>query len=284
MASSSFHADRLRDLPGLVDACDDERLFGVTLTERQRQLLAAIEAGGLLHVLAIGRRGGKTLLAVLTALWFCTLRPDVAEHVRRRERRFAVAVATNHRQARIFVQQAREIASGSPFLRDLIETVTEDQIEFKTRTTLAAFPCTSRGGRGWPLMCLLMDEAAHFVDGDGNQAALPVFRALMPSVAQFGHQARVIVASSPYGTDGWFAELFGQVEKGDLPDARCAQASTLEMRPELATAALELERRRDPEGYRGEYGAEFVAAAARSSTRGGSRTRSRGTASFRRAR
>ena len=41
-------------IPTLLEACDDERFFGVALTPEQRAILAAIETGGLLHVLALG--------------------------------------------------------------------------------------------------------------------------------------------------------------------------------------------------------------------------------------
>lgn len=245
---------------GLVEACDDPDLFGVELTPRQRELLAAVEAGSLLHVWALGRRSGKTLLSCLIGLWSCLLRPELREHVRRRERLYAVAVATNLRQSRIFVEQARSIVEGSPLLAGSVESVSDDEIRFANRSVLAGFPCTARGGRGWPVACLLLDEAAHMLDTDGNQAAGPVYRSLAPSVAQFGDMARILVASSPFGVDGWFADTFGTVEKGELEDAVCVQASTLSMRPGFQTAALELERRRDPDGYRSEYEAEFVAA------------------------
>lgn len=245
---------------GLVEACDHPELFGIDLTPRQRELLAEVEAGNLLHVWALGRRAGKTLLAALVGLHFCLLRPDLGAYVRRRERRYAVAVATNLRQARLFVAAARSIVEGSPLLSGLVESVTDDEIVFRNRTTLAAFPCTSRGGRGWAVCCLLMDEAAHMLDTDGNQAAEPVYRSLAPSVAQFGDAGRVLVASSPFGVDGFFHDVFGQAGQGELPGAVCAQASTMEARPGFATAALELERRRDPEGFRAEYLAEFVAA------------------------
>ncbi|MFL5943682.1 MAG: hypothetical protein ACJ75L_10510 [Gaiellaceae bacterium] len=246
---------------GLLEACDDERLFGVQLTPRQRELLAAVEAGDdLLHVWALGRRSGKTLLAVLVALWTLLLRPELREHLRRRERLYAVAVATNLRQGRIYIEQGRTVIEASPLLAPLVESFSDDEIRFRNRSVLAAFPCTSRGGRGWPIAALLLDEAAHMLDTDGNQAAEPVFRSLAPSVAQFGAAGRVIVASSPFGVDGFFADLWHTVEKGDLPDALCVQAGTLEARPGFASAALELERRRDPESFRAEYEAEFVAA------------------------
>ncbi|HEY8777915.1 MAG TPA: terminase family protein [Gaiellaceae bacterium] len=245
---------------GLVAACDDPDLFGVELTPRQRELLEQVEAGDLLHVWALGRRSGKTLLGALIALWFSLLRPELGEHVRRRERRYAVCAATNLRQARIFVDQARSIVEASPLLAGLVKSSTDDEIVFSNRTVLAAFPCTSRGGRGWPIACLLLDEAAHMLDTDGNQAAEPVYRSLVPSTAQFGEAARVIVASSPFGVDGFFADLYGKAEAGELTGAVAAHASTMDARPALSMAALDIERQRDPEGFRSEYGAEFVAA------------------------
>jgi hypothetical protein len=245
---------------GLVEACDDEQLFAVQLTSRQRELLAVVEARFLLHVWALGRRSGKTLLAALVALWTCLLRPELVMHVRPRERIYTVAAATNLRQARIFVEQARSIVATSPLLAGLVEYASDDEIVFRNGRVLAAFPCTSRGGRGWPVATLLLDEAAHMLDTDGNQAAEPLFRALVPSTAQFGLAARVIVASSPYGTDGFFHDLFHNVEDGRLDDATCAQVSTAEMRPGFETAALKLEQARDPESFRAEYLAEFVAA------------------------
>src|SRR5438477_377672 len=81
---------------------------------------------------------------------------------------------------------------------------------------------------------LLLDEAAHMLDTDGNQAAEPVFRSLVPSVSQFGDDARVIVASTPFGLDGFFAEVYGQAERGALPGAHAAHATTLEARPGFA--------------------------------------------------
>lgn len=245
---------------GLVEACDDPDLFAIDLTPQQRDLLGQVEAADLLlFLLAIGRRGGKSLLGVVVLLWLCLLRPDLARYVRRRERRYAVVVATNARQSRLDVEQAWSLVEPSPLLRPFVESRTDDELGFRNRTSIVSFPCTARGSRGWPVMGLFMDEAAHFIDGDGNQAAPSVYRSLAPSVAQFGDEARIVVASSPYGVDGWFAETFESVRTGSLPGV-AVQASTMEMRPGFAQGALELERRRDPESFRSEYGAEFVAA------------------------
>ena len=189
--------------PSIVQACDDPELFGFELYPRQRELLAALEAGPRIAVWALGRRSGKTTLAALAALHSCLFCPDLDALVRRGERRYSVGVATNQSQARLLVQAARSIVEGSPLLAALVCTDNEDSIGFElpsgARTELRAFACNSRGARGWPISFLVMDEAAHFLsEADGWQAADRVFAALIPATAQFGNAARIVV-SSPRG-------------------------------------------------------------------------------------
>jgi phage terminase large subunit-like protein len=143
--------DRLGGARGVLPACDDQNLFCFPLWPRQRKLLAAVESGPRLHVWALGRRSGKTTMAALIGLADCLLRPELDALVRPGERRYSVAVATNVRQARLFVSAARAIVERSPLLSKLVENVADDEITFTNGTALAAFPCTSRGVRGWPI-------------------------------------------------------------------------------------------------------------------------------------
>lgn len=248
---------------GLVAACDDPALFGFPLWPRQRDLLAAVEAGPRLHVWALGRRSGKTTLAALVGLSDCLLRPDLDGLVRPGERRHAVAVATNLRQARLFVRAALSIVERSPLLAEMVEGVSEDELTFANGTALSAFPCSSRGARGWPISTLLMDEAAHFLsETEGPQVAERVFASLAPSTAQFGEAARIIVASTPWGQDGLFADLYQRASSGELPDAAAHHATTAEANATIDPAFLAAEERRDPEGFKSEYLAQFVGSGA----------------------
>jgi hypothetical protein len=126
------------EIPSLVEAVAKPSIMGIDLTPRQMELLQQVELGFLLHIWALGRRSGKTLLAVLIALYFATMRPDMARYVRRREKRYCVAVATNMRQARIFVEQATSIIEGSPFLQGFVEKITDDGIDPPGRSTASA--------------------------------------------------------------------------------------------------------------------------------------------------
>ena len=146
----------------------------------------------------------------------------------------------------------------SPLLAPLVERVTEDQLDFANGTTFAAFPCSSRGGRGWPIFTLVLDEAAHFVDTEGVAAAEPVYRALSPATAQFGDLARIVISSTPWGSSGFFADTFQRADSGELGDAYAHHATTAEANPTIDPEFLESEQRRDPESYRSEYAAEFI--------------------------
>src|SRR5581483_10541120 len=118
----------------------------------------------------------------------------------------------------------------SPLLRRLLVTASDDELVFSTGCTIAAFPCTARGGRGWPISTLVLDEHAH----DG----------------------RIVVASTPWGTEGHFAELFKRVQGG--AEGRVYQYASHELNTALDPETLAEEFANDPDAYRSEVLAEFV--------------------------
>jgi hypothetical protein len=154
---------------GLLQACDESRLFAVKLHPKQRELLAMLEHAPN-AVWACGRRGGKTMLCSIVCLYDCLFRQDLDDLVRPGEVRYSVAVATNVEQARVLIRSAKLIVDGSRVLSRLLVSATADELLFDlgdgTRTGLRAFPCSSRGLRGYPISTAVMDEAAFFVTTD----------------------------------------------------------------------------------------------------------------------
>jgi hypothetical protein len=246
----------------LVATCEDPALFNVALWPRQRELMAELDSARI-HVWSLGRRSGKSTMAAMAALHSCLFRPDLDALVRPGELRYAVVVATNQAQGRLIVQAARSIVERSPLLAKLVTRQDVDGMEFVTasgaRSALVALPCNSRGARGWPISLLFLDEAAHMLSSDGSeQAAERVWQALVPATAQFGDLARIIVASTPWGDAGLFAELFAKAHSGELSGAVARQFSTAEMNPTITAAFLDTERQRDPVAFDSEYGARFI--------------------------
>jgi hypothetical protein len=246
----------------LLAALDDRQLLGSAGLQhrpRQRELLAAVERGPRVHVVAAGRRGGKSTTGAVALVWDAILRSHLQGMVRPGERRYSIAVSTTLRQARLLLAAARSLIESSPMLAALVESVSEDELLLRGGSAIACFPCTSRGGRGWPVSCLVMDEAAHFVDTEGNASAASVWRALSPSLAQFGDDARAFVCSTPWGDSGTFADWYRRADSGAWPGAVAHHATSAELNPSLSAAFLDAERASDPEAFASEYLAEFRA-------------------------
>ena len=109
------------------------------------------------------------------------------------------------------------------------------------------------------MSCLGLDEAALFhADSDGHQTLDRVFSALVPATAQFGELARVIVGSTPYGSENLFADLYAKAVSGEMRDARAHHATTAEMNPTITPEFLSQEAERDPDHFPSEYLAEFA--------------------------
>jgi len=248
---------------GVLQACDDERLFNVKLWPRQRELLAAVERGPRTHVQMLGRRSGKSLMAALVALHSSLFRPDLDAMVRPGETRFAVVVATNLSQARLLIRMAQSVIENSPILAPMLASATEDELRFEpapgVRTCVRAMPCSSRGIRGYPVSVAILDELSHFSsEGEvGNvSTAERVFTALAPAVAQFGEHGRLLLISTPYGNENLLAKMYYRAVTGELADTAAVRAPSWEMNPTLTKEVLAFEEARDPDDYRQAFGAE----------------------------
>jgi hypothetical protein len=182
-------------------------------------------------------------LASVVALYDLLFRPDLDRLVRPGEPRYSVVVATNQEQGRVALRSARLIVDGAPLLRQWLAEENQDELVFRRNghvMALKVFPCSSRGIRGYPVSTGVMDEAAHFVStDDGDRAAQQVYAALRPAVAQFGNAGRMLVVSSPSGSTGWFADVWGKADRGELSGWEAQQVSTAEMNPSVPPDFLE---------------------------------------------
>lgn len=248
---------------GLLDAVSDERLLAFRPHPAQALLLLRIEECQLV-VAAAGRRFGKTRAAAAGALWNLLLQPELDALVSPGESRYAVSIANSQAQARIFVEQAASIAKASPTLRRELVDEQLDRLVFRGGHVLAAFPCSSKSGRGWPISYLVLDEFAHHFElEEGGPATAPrVWAAMTPSVAQFGEGGRIVVLSTPAGDAGLFARLHHQAASGELPQAVAFRAPT-SANPAVDRQWLaQQEAALGPDDFKREYGAEFIAGGA----------------------
>lgn len=240
--------------------CEDPNLLSLTLWPKQREILAEFWSGDYqLGIWALGRRSSKTTMAAACAVYAsCLLADKYKEFLRPGEPFYVFAVSTNLEQSKEFLRRVKGFVSDSPILKKLVKRETVDSLELSNGCIFRAVPATSRGVRGYAVPFLILDEAAHFQDTDGNAAGDSLFQALSPSVAQFGSLGRILLLSSPWIQQGVFWEMFKQADSGQHPYMQKVNLPTWEVNPTISSEWLEQTRSRDPEMFRIEYGAEFT--------------------------
>jgi len=78
-------------------------------------------------------------------------------------------------------------------------------------------------------------------------------------VAQFGDEGRIVVASTPWGAEGLFADLFHRSRAGEIDGAVAHHHTTAEVNRTISPDFLRAEHERDPDTFATEYEARFVA-------------------------
>jgi len=245
---------------GLVEAAEDPRLFGLKLSERQRDLLATIEANHTV-VACCGRQSGKTLLCAVTATANLLLRADLDEQAGR-SARHVVSIANARDQASILLAFVAEFCQRSVLLRKRIVSQAADRIVFTGGRVLVAAPCQDRLVRGVRSSLIVLDEAGHFVNAtEGPRVGERIYAALRPSLVTLGEQGKALIVSTP-GEAEFFTRLHVQAAAGELPGAAAFSARTEAMNPKVDPSFLAGERIALGEAdYLREYEGQFVAGA-----------------------
>jgi hypothetical protein len=247
---------------GLLAAVDSGLLPFGGLWDVQREILAAVERCPQV-VNCLGRRSSKTTIGALSLLWMATCRPDLRRHVLPGEQAYFVSIASNREQARVALNQVRRLVRRSSLLRGAVRRETDDAIELVNDNIITTFVCSARSVRGFPVAACLLDELAWFVSSeDGPAAASEVWKAITPSLAQFGGEQRLIVSSTPNGANKFkqiYDDAAAAVDAGDETVAVFHRPTWL-CNPRLPEGDpfYERERRSLGEAFGAEYGARFL--------------------------
>lgn len=241
----------------IVSFARDE--LGLALTPAQSEMLSTFEASGCHQaVWQCGRRGGKSLLADVLALYDVAVRDQLREELRAGEPRIAAIVAPRIEQAQHISSCASLIENSSQLGRLLVSQTTEE-LAFANGSSIRAYPCSARTIRGGAWSSCILDEFAHFVDStDGPQAGDRVLEAALPALAQFGDSGWLVAISTPRWRSGAFWRLVERAQSGAFAWMHYRHLSTEAMNPRIPVEWLAERRREDPELFAREFLAEFV--------------------------
>jgi phage terminase large subunit-like protein len=197
----------LRALFALPPATDDADRYRAHTGRRRWPTTAAREAW-----LVVGRRGGKSRIAALVAVYLACFR-DYRPGLAPGERATVMVIAADRRQARVVLRYIAGFFDSIPLLRPLVQRRTAEALHLTTRVTIEVHTASFRAVRGYTVAAAICDEIAFWRSEDSANPDVEILAALRPAMATVPG-ALLLCLSSPYARRGalWetYREHYGQ--------------------------------------------------------------------------
>ena len=166
-----------------------------------------------------------------------------------------VVAGAKDQAARVF-DYCRAFLEESPILRQLVESVTADEIRLKGNIAIAVHANNFRTIRGRTLLSAVLDECAFWHDA-GALPDIEVYRAILPALITT--RGMLIAISSPYRKIGLLHQKHRDHFGTDDDDVLVIQGSSREFNPMLDESEIQRNRKLDPTGSAAEWDANFRA-------------------------
>lgn len=233
-------------------------------------------------VMVIGRRAGKSFITVISSLYetyrlLSMGHPQAKYHLLDFEPIKIVNVAKSEKQAKegIF-DKIKPLVQSSPYFMTVLGNALTDEIHFLTEKDkeenkrLAALnmplmdgsivlKCGHSnaaglvGGTAWQIN---LDEVAAMAGENPDSGVdYKLYEDLVPMVATFGEDGKVILLSNPKGPIGLLYDLYE--ERKTDPNTLILQLPTWLINPSIPQDYLDQQRARSPRTFPMQYGAEF---------------------------
>jgi len=248
----SWHAWRvfLAALFGLQMSADDAARFAQHTGRERAPTMQAREAW-----LVVGRRGGKSFIVALVAVFLACFR-DYRAYLAPGERGVVMVLAADRKQARVVFRYVRALLQGVPMLAKLIVAERAESIELSSRIDIEIHTASFRAVRGYTVVAALADEIAFWQSEDSANPDREIVAALRPAMATVPN-ALLIALSSPYARRGVLWEAYRDHYGRADDNALVWQAESRAMNPALPQLVVDRAYADDPIAAAAEYGAQF---------------------------
>ena len=234
--------------------------YGLPMDEAELELFRRITAlpepvhAALLELwLAVGRRGGKSQIAALVAVYEAAFK-DYSDRLSPGEVATVMVLAQDRKQARTVMRYVSGLLHSNPMLERMICREQQETIELTNRTVIEVQTASFRAVRGYTVACVIADEIAFWRSDESANPDREIINALRPAMATL--DGKLIALSSPYAKRGALWDTYRR-HYGKPGSILVAQADTRTMNPSLPVRVVDEAMERDPEAARAEYMAEF---------------------------
>jgi hypothetical protein len=204
--------------------------------------------------LVIGRRGGKSFIMALVAVYLAGFR-EYRQHLQPGERATVMVIAADRRQARVIIRYVGAMLARIPMLAKMVERETADAFDLNNQVTIEVGTASFRTTRGYTYAAVLADEIAFWRTDDAAEPDYAILDALRPGMASIPG-AVLICASSPYARRGALWDAFRRYW-GKTGAPLVWRAATKDMNPCIRQSVIDLAMDRDTASASAEYLAEF---------------------------
>jgi Terminase large subunit, T4likevirus-type, N-terminal len=205
--------------------------------------------------LVIGRRGGKSFVLALIAVFLASFR-DYRDYLGPGERGTIVIIAQDRKSARTILRYVLGLLRAVHMLARTIQHEGKESVDLTNRLTIEIHTANFRTVRGYTIVAALCDELAFWrTEDDSANPDVQILQALRPAMATIPN-AMLLCASSPYAQAGALFDAYKKYH-GTEHQVLCWQADTRTMNPTVPQSYIDAETEKDPAAAQAEYGAQF---------------------------
>ncbi len=194
--------------------------------------------------LPVGRRGGKSIIAALIAVFLAFFR-DYSKFLAPGERATVMVIAADRRQARVVFRYITGLIDHTPMLARMVENRTREALDLTNRVTIEVHTASFRAIRGYTVVAAICDEIAFWRSEEAANPDVEVLNGLRPGMATIPG-ALLLGISSPYARRGALWEAHKRHYGKEKDPILVWQADTRAMNPTIDKRTVAEAYEQDP--------------------------------------
>lgn len=197
----------------------------------------------------VGRRGGKSYVMALVAVYLATVRKY---KLAPGERGVVMLIASDRKQARVLRRYVGALFEHVPMLGRMVVNERREAIELNNGIDIEIHTASFKSVRGYSVVGAICDEAAFWSAEDGANPDREVINALLPAMATTG--GLLVCISSPHARRGVMFDAYRDIWGADGGGRLCWVADTATMNPQIDQAVIDRAFEQDDVTAWSEYG------------------------------
>jgi len=165
-------------------------------------------------------------------------------------------IGADTQQAKVTKGYIEGILEQSPMLREMVESITQDEIVLRNQITISVRSANYRRLRGVTAVAVIASEVAFWIDAETSaNPADEILAAVRPALLTT--RGPLVMISSPYSRSGPLFEVWRDFYGKDGPEVLVARAPTRLLNPTIPQDEIDRAMKRDSASARSEFLAEW---------------------------